>query len=626
MRRLSIVMFAIAGLAAASAPVRAAGDDEEDEDARDDEDRGDEDRDRDRDQKDEGDEAERRDDGGGDSGEGGDEGGGGGEVEEKETFERGEDNFRPGGGGDTSKNSFLQGRFFIDKVDTEKTQGSTLVQGSLTSSNFYYLERGAELGGTAGMVGVKTSSPYARMFTDLRAQLDAMHIGGSRWDFRLDGRTRFVNNPGSNSIQGDDFGTRVQSGLSGRNEYELRELWLVRGGERADIFFGRQYIQDLGAIKIDGLRLDYASSSQLTLLGFAGAYPNRVSRSIGFDYLEGKDESGNRIGRVIPFAGGAGAAYRTEHTYGSFGGVTIVPFKGGEQPRVYLTSNGYWRRGSTIDLYHFVIFDVYGSAGVALTNLSLGANFKPAQRIRANLAVHRVDTETLTTVAQSFLNDPDPAAPTLIRNDVRVYRIAADQARGGLSVALGKLQQLEVSTSLAYRRRPEVHLYDQDDNSTAGDQFLSASQSVEVLFQLLHRNLFRGLRVGIDGSRVFGVGGGAAYARSASFTGRLFMAREFADGRAEWEAEGAYTTATDKNADITCAPGSSVDTCYGSSHLKLYEVGGVVYYRLRRDLFGVAMLNLGTYSLTAKDPNTGMVVDDPALITVAGYLRLAYRF
>ena len=624
-----VVLLAIAGTALGAGPAWAQGDeeDEEDADARseddrdrrdrdDDEDDGD-DEERDKDREDKGKEKDEDDDGG-DSG-GGDDGGGGGE-----NFDREEDNTRPGGGGEDGQNSFLKDRFFVDKVENKGAERSTLVQGSLTSSNFYYRERSGRLEGLPDAIDVPANSNFARMFTDLRLQFDAMHLGGSRWDFRFDGRTRFVNNPPSDSNIGTDFGTRVQSGLQGRNEYELKEMWFVRGGERADIFFGRQYVNDLGSIKVDGLRLDYASTNQLTLLGFVGAYPNRQSRSIGFDYLEGRDpETGERIGRIIPVAFGGGAAYRTERTYGSFGAVSIVPFKY-EQPRVYVTSNGYWRRGATIDLFHFVIFDVYGSAGLALTNLSLGVNWKPAQRIRATLGVHRVDTETLSTVAQAFLQEPDPAAPSVIRNDVRVYRIASDQARAGLSVALGKVQQIEVSTSLAYRRRPELTLYDNDPMTDTGDQTLSASQSVEVLFQILHRNLFGGTRIGLEGSRVFGVGGGAAYARSASFTGRLFLSREFAGGKAEWEAEGAYTTARDDNVNVNCSPVTDIDSCYGSSKIGLTELGGTVFYRLRRDLFAIAMANVGYYTLAASVG--GMAVEDPTLISFSAYLRLAYRF
>src|SRR5262245_65241722 len=54
--------------------------------------------------------------------------------------------------------------------------------------------------------------------------------------------------------------TRIQSGFNGQNEYEVREAWIVRSGKRSDLFFGRQFITDLGALRIDGLRVDRKST------------------------------------------------------------------------------------------------------------------------------------------------------------------------------------------------------------------------------------------------------------------------------------------------------------------------------------------------------------------------------
>lgn len=556
------------------------------------------------------------DDGGGDNAGGGDDGGGG---EGDEVFERNKDHTRPGGGR-TDQNSFQKLRFFVDKDESAKTAKGTLYQGSITSSSFVYRETGGTLDGAAGATGVTSNSKFMRMFTDLRAQLDALHIGGTRWDFRLDGRARVMNDPKQstqNTVNpGISYPTRVQGGVFGKNEYELKELWLVRGGDRADVFMGRQYVADLGAIKIDGLRVDYASSPQLTFIGFGGAYPYRGSRSLSTDYIKGKDAAGVSTGRVIPLAFGGGAAYRTEHTYGSFGGVAIVPFKG-EQPRVYATASGYWRTGPKLDFYHFAVVDLYGSAGAALTNLSAGINTRPAPRIQANASINHVDTETLDITARAFLNEPET---NVIRNDTFVQRIASDQARGGLSVALGDMQQVELSTSLTYRRRPSFSLSD----GMALVQSFPASSSVEALFQALHRSLFKQVRVGVDVSRIFKVGGGASYARTASLQTRVYASREFQQGKGEWDAEVAYTAAKDTNTDISCNL-TTLETCYGSSRIGLLEVGGSAYYRLREDIFMIALANVGRYSLQYLDV-AGVRHTDPAVTSISAFIRLAYRF
>ena len=66
----------------------------------------------------------------------------------------------------------------------------TLWQGSLTSSSFYYTESGVD--GTPYGPGEPPAngSPFARMWTELRAQLDGRHLKGGRWDARIDARVR----------------------------------------------------------------------------------------------------------------------------------------------------------------------------------------------------------------------------------------------------------------------------------------------------------------------------------------------------------------------------------------------------------------------------------------------------
>ena len=617
MRRLARIALGVAVVLAA-APAWAQRDDEDDEDveerdidADDDDDDGGGGMRANRDDEDEdegdGDEKKKKRDGGRDD-------------EDFEEISHETDHGRPGGGGDDDANAFEQSRFYIDKLDSAKTAKGTLFQGSLTSSSFYYREGGGELTGAA-VTGVRSNSEFARAFTDLRAQLDALHIAGGRWDFRVDARGRAIGDPGQNTVSplGIDYPTRVQGGTYGRNELELREMWLVRGGERTDLFVGRQFIADLGAIKIDGLRFDYARSNTLTILGFAGAYPMRGSRTIGSDYLVGRDEDGNRVGRVIPLAFGGGGAYRTQNMYGSFGGVAILPFKG-ETPRVYATSSGYWRKGTRLDLYHFAVVDLYGEAAdpIALTNVSAGVNFKPAARIRVTGSVHRVDTETLNVTAQAFLNQAELA--NVVRSDIEVQRIASDQLRGGLSVSLGGQQQIEVSTALAVRRRPAIPLYDGINNDPV--QTLPSSRSVEVWFGAVHRNL-KGYRVGVDASRIFGAGGGGIYARSASFGGRLFASKEFRGGRGEWELDVGYTSSKDDNVGMLCST-ADVESCYGSSAIGLIELGGTVYYRIKKDIFGVAMVNVGRYSL--QTATTMGVLTDPSVLSTSGYLRIGYRF
>jgi len=543
--------------------------------------------------------------------------------------------------GTTKKaNAFEKDRFFVDKTDTARTEKATLVQGSLTSTTFGYRESGNSI--APSNLAVPSASQFSRLYTDLRLQTDFRHIAAGKWDARIDVRGRVVNDPSPNTVDpGTGFtpatNSTIQSGFLGQNELELKEAWLLRNGVRSDVFLGRQFIPDLGGVKIDGLRIDYASSSKFTLLGFGGLYPIRGSRSITTDYqplLSNPDPMGNRssAGRFTG-AGGFGAAYRTLDAYGSFGGVALAPLSS-ESPRVYATSTGYWRSGPKLDFYHFAVIDLVGSNAVnaGLTNLSLGLNYKPDQRLRGTLSFNRVDTETLNVQAQAFLSNPDPSIagtnPTsgnFVQNEAYLLRIATNQGRASLSAGLGPLQRFEVTAALAYRYRGQVDLSapPQTGGVKPATTTLPAAQSVELYGAITDRHSVADLRLGVDGSRIFGVGS-ATYQRTTSLSLRAFASHDISNGRGEWEAEVAYSSTQDDDAGMTCSPGSNVLTCFGAAQSSLLSVGGNLYYRINRDWFAMGSAFLNRNAITHVD--MAITVNDPVVVGLTGFFRIAYRF
>ena len=523
-------------------------------------------------------------------------------------------------------NAYETGRFFVDKSDTKETKQGTLIQGSITSTSFAYTESGGQYGGTG--LGSDAAS-FTRLFTDLRLQTDFRHIAKSRWDARFDGRIRFVSSPPVSIdpvVTQPNIANHIQSGLTGQDEYELRELWVVRNGERSDVFIGRQFIPDLGALKIDGVRVDYASSKKFTLIGFAGLYPFRGSRSITTDYIELKDSNGNNAGQFIA-AGGFGAAYRTEAAYGSFGGVFLDPLpiggNPGETPRIYATSTGYWRYGSQLDLYHFALIDLFGSnavqaGGIAGTNVSGGLNYKPSPRLRVSASYNRVDTETLNVQANAFLTQPLPTGQSVIQNTLYIKRLATDAVRGSVSAGLGDVQRFELSVAVAYRYRPGFTLSAPDGS---GAQQLDPASGVDVYGSFIDRRSFAHLRLGIDGSRSFSTGN-VAYQRSEVLALRAFAARELASGKGEWEAEISYASTKDVNEGMNGLMCTTVQTCFGASTGTIISAGGTFYYRFNRDLFGVA----SAYVSSTAIQEANMMGGDPGIIGLTGFVRAAYRF
>ncbi len=524
-----------------------------------------------------------------------------------------------------SPTEFERNRFFVDKVDTEKTEKGTLIQGSISSSSFFYGETGGNYPNV--LMGGDNAGPK-RLFTELRLQTDFRHIRASRWEARIDVRGRFVNTP-PNDLGSPTMGTvpnRVQSGLLGTNELDVREMWLIRSGKRSDVFIGRQFLPDLGGVKFDGVRVDYAKSSKLTLIGFGGLLPLRGSRSVTTDYPKLEDSSGNDAGRYV-VTGGFGGAYRTVNAYGAVGGVVQYPLQK-EQPRVYLTTNGYLRNGAKLDVYHYILVDVLGSAAqesmsrIQLTNLSGGLNFKPNPRLRLTAAFHRVDTETLNVQANAFLNEPDltGAGPMVVQSDTYLQRIATNTARAGISAGLGKQQRFEVSTALSYRFRPAFDLRSADP-TTPTIVPLPAASSVEVWGSVVDRRSIKNTRIGIDAAQSFAVGQ-LAYQRSVLFTARVFVNREIANGKGEWEGEAQYSKVRDTviGTMLGCAPGVIAD-CYGTSNNTLFQIGGQVFYRLKPDWFGIATLHVLRMTNLRSDQ-----VEDPVVYGVTGFVRIAKRF
>jgi hypothetical protein len=456
------------------------------------------------------------------------------------------------------------------------------------------------------------------MFTELRLQTDFRHISGGAWDARIDTRGRFSNDPHSESTK-SVTPSHIQSGFNGTDEYEIREAWIVRNGKRTDLFFGRQFVPDLGAVKIDGLRFDYAQSEKLTLLGFGGLYPVRGSRSITTDYVPLRDDNLQPAGRFVG-AAGFGAAYRTLAAHGAFGGVTEVPFSS-EVPRVYATSNGYYRSSSSFDVYHNAIFDAFGKAAPQLTQLSAGANVKPSQRLRLTGSFNRVDTETLNVQANAFLQQSaSPGLDNQVQTDTYLKRLSTNAAKAGVSVALGPLQRFEVSTAVNYRYRPAFTIRSPNGMATVN---LDAAKGVDVYLSVTDRHSIASLRLGADVSRSFAVGN-LSFQRSEVLALRVFAAREFRDGRGEWEGEVGYSSTKDVAGPTQCNL-MMLNQCFGTSNGSIVSIGGNVYYRINHDWFALGNLWINTYGVTA-GPMSGSVIADPTIIGLTGFGRIAYRF
>ncbi len=522
-------------------------------------------------------------------------------------------------------------RFFFDAPESDEQLDGTAFDGSFTSTTMFFKETGGAV--TMGAAQVETASPISRLYTDLRSQFDADHIGGGRWDFHSDLRGRFVSGS-CRDIRVDSTlinpCTRFQSGVFSGHELDARELYVRRGGDTVDWTFGRQYVLDIAATKIDGVRYE-RGSGDWKLIAFGGGAPSRISRDIRDDYPEIPALMGmTGATRAFQAAVGGGAGYRYEQAWGAFGAASILPISSQqdgtkEDPRTFLTANGYWRVVSNFDVYHYIVFDVTGEGGVGLTNLNVGANFRPSPHFRTYLQATRVDTETLNIIAQHRLDNPSGALPA-VQNNIDVTRIAAESLRGGVSTSFMD-NRLELATTVTMRRRPEIALVNRQGMAAVT---IAAAEASDVSLQIIDRKSLLGTRLGgtitrTFGGTPFGIAGGKRSAdRSESLLFQVDATRSFRDGRAEIETFVNFIQSNDETRGLMCAP-PDLESCYGSSAVKTIGFGGVLFFRFADDWFVMAGVNAALQKLTAVDMNNALVVQ-PDIIMTTAFGRLAYKF
>lgn len=529
-------------------------------------------------------------------------------------------------------------RFFAHAPATAKDK--TAYQGSVISTTYAM----QEFGGTATAIGKSTYgvnqvSTVQRVFSDVRTQLDAKHIGGGHWDARVDLRMRIAANDlpfaSSTSTNPYSFSGTYQDGRFGGSEYEARELYVIHHGVHTDVSIGRQYSLKLAATKFDGVKIVNRLSPNWRLLGFGGLYPARGSRSIETDYPRAAPKPGapaDQLGaRITPITAGAGAAYGYRSIYGAFGAVGIDPLaidqRTGvqEAPRLFFSSNGYWRPSKRIDLYHYAVIDAAGAAGPSVTDLSVGANFKPAPNVHIEASYDHVDTETLDVIAQTRLDQPvgDLENPTkddnpgYIQNNVTVSRISQDEARLSFSVALDH-GRFEVTTIGRVRRRPNITL----QTIGGGTVSLPAGKAAEFTLRAVDRHSLGGFRLGARATASAGIG--TDVNREQSQIVSVDGYRHFAGGKGDLDLSVRYLSGADDNRGETCDL-KNIQTCYGAATIAAFTVGGVLYYRFEPNWFFMLGFDGGVRHVATQYDQKGPVPQSPMTVS-AGFARFAYRF
>jgi hypothetical protein len=477
----------------------------------------------------------------------------------------------------------------------------------LTLSTFLFRETGADAPAIVDQgATLQNASPVRRYFGDLRAELAA---GG----LALDARVRQTTSE------------RYQAGASGGGEYEIRTLDYRLGTAATSVTIGRQFVDAVGATRIDGVAVTRRLTGGIAATVFGGAYPELGSRSLDTDYVRVRNADGSDGSLLVPISGGLGVAYQAPGYHGDLGAAAVyvaqdVPgATAAEKSRVFTTSNGYWRLGAPLDVYHFAVLDVAGASGVNLTNGSVGIDARPMADVQLTASVHHVSTDILQIAARNLLSDPDPSAIGVVQNNLAVIRISQDVARAAASLALAD-QRFELSASGGVHRRPQVNVALADGSGAVA---FPEAKSADATFAILDRRSLGGVRAQLSGSLTFPVGSGGTN-RARGSLARLSASRTFSQQRGQIEADVMAERFRDVDSSAgMCMTSLDAFACYGTSTTIAAQTGALASWRIGREWLVIADVHAGyrdVRSTSIAGPFTW-----PKVYSITSFIRLQWR-
>ena len=413
----------------------------------------------------------------------------------------------------------------------------------------------------------KQAAPFSLGYGELRAVIDARRLS-NRVDLHLDGRVRATESWSIDDASSGNYPAITARGYLGGPEYELREAWAKVRDEHVDVLLGRQYVLEADALKIDGARLIWRVAEHWETGLFGGAYPDPYSRSVTTDYVGS-----------FAAAGGAHVGYSYQKVWGSFGaassylggmddGGTLDPANPAgtparEPPRTWVAWKSFERFTSWLDVYHDLVVDLTGAAGVQLTRLDAQA------QLHASVFSVRLGYDYLSSLAIEMYLSRLLANRALfpnanIENNLTVQRTAHQQGRVEAQVALGKLRLFAEGR---LRFRSIVQPKDDPQFVTASGTQVAPSLSWEATAGARDLGSLAGVRLALWGTYL------TAF-RGKSYIGALEAGRDFLGDKLAVDLRLLYSRTTDPLFGVACDGSTAMNalaTCYGARVGNEYE-------------------------------------------------------
>ncbi len=436
----------------------------------------------------------------------------------------------------------------------------------------------------------KAASPFQLGFADLRLTIDARRLPG-KFELHLDGRVRITGEFSTDSATtGAD--QIIARGYLGGREYELRQAWFMRRGDKVDFGIGRILVSEADALKIDGGRLWWRMARHWDISAFAGGYPDPYSRSLTTDYVN-----------AFAFAGGADTSYAFDRYWGSVS--VVAAYLGGkddggsfnpaapagnpktEDVRGYLTWTGFERFTSWLDIYHDLVFDYAGAAGPQLTRLDIFATARLPKFFSFRLGYDHMSAIAIEMYLTRLLSNRGEFLANTIENNLIVERTARDEGRGTIDFTAGKFS----AWGEARIRRRAIVDPNQDPQFTNAGKQVAPDLAYDVTLGVRDRGSLKGIRAALWYTYI-------SDNRARNHVFSIELGRSFLNERLSADVMFLYAATRDSQVGQLCSPPLatfSPATCWGDRIGQEYEGGftvtgmawkhwfGLVDYRLLAD-------------------------------------------
>ncbi len=441
-------------------------------------------------------------------------------------------------------------------------------------------------------------------YGDLRAWIGGRRLAGG-FEFGGDFRLRLTGDLTREDAVTGNLPDATARGYDGGREYDLREAWIGRRGDRVDFAFGRLIEREADALRIDGARMTWRMTPAWRASLFGGFYPNPYARSLLDDYVSATALAG---------AAGASVAYDYPRVWGSASAVGTLlggnddggkvdpaapTAQSRERPRVYLTWTNYLRIADWLDLFHDLVVDVAGAAGAQVTRADVLLHLH-VNRLTVAAGYAHYSSLAVEMYLLSLLADRRTYMPGTIENNLIVERTARDEGR--LRADVQAIGQLRVYGEARLRRRALVD--PADDPAFASVQPLTAW---DLTLGVRSAGDLAGLRLGAAFSEIVDY-------RAETRLLTVDAGRDFARGRVSLDAGFIWEGIRDAGAGMTCAMPLDAG-CFGRKSGNTYQGGLTLAVRPGRWLL------LADYRLVVSDPDGAS-----ALVTHVALLRTELRW